>query len=80
MWMPLKDEAEHADPQASTYATEFRGNPPDRCELRQQKYVPRLNLLYEDHPFETTFRVDIGQQSRHRQPGFTVSQSYSFCL
>lgn len=72
VWMPLKDEFDKADPQLSRYTAEYRGVPVDRYGLRQ-KYVPRLHLLNDDRPLETTYRVDIGQQNPHRPPNYPVS-------
>jgi len=70
MWMPMKDEFEKADPLLSTYSRSYRGIPLDRHSL-EQKFVPRLNLLYADRPLESTYRFDIGQQNPHRLPGAT---------
>ena len=78
--MPLKDEFDLADPLTSTYSTSFRQEVDKSCngDIRKQKYVPTLELIYRQHPHETTYRYDIGQYNPYRRPPPTVSRRAYF--
>jgi len=82
VWMPLKDEFDLADPLTSTYTSSFRQNTGTSCcdrDVRRQKYVPTLGVVYKHHPHETTYRYDIGQYNPHRRPPPTVRANNYSC-
>ena len=72
VWMPLKDEFDLAEPLTSTYTEMFQETRCCEGDVLRQKYVPTLNLVYQHHPHESTYRYDIGQYNPLRRPPPTV--------
>jgi len=79
VWQPLIDEFQLADPLTSTYGATFRHGSELSCcdrDVNRQKYVPTLELVYRNHPHETTYRYDIGQYNPHRPFKQPLVRSY----